>query len=118
VSAHHDDELLGVVFANFTQGFNPISPWHPDVEENQVGVFIPNDPAAFFTVLRNQDAKALILEDAFQAFADAGFIIDDQNAFHFAPLFGNACLGWQDQAGRLSLLPLTGSSTMKRLPLG
>ena len=51
VTAHHDDQLIWGDLADLPQGFDPVNPRHPDVEQNQVRIFLPERAQSLFTAL-------------------------------------------------------------------
>ncbi len=82
VPAHHDHQLFGIHFANPSQRFKAVNPWHPDIEKDDVDTLFPQLVEAGAAVGGEEDPVALILQNPLQAGANAVFIINNQNRFH------------------------------------
>ena len=78
VGGHHDDHDLLIVFLDLFQDLNAVDARHLDIEQHQIGLFLPNQAQRLFAVTGGNDLVALLLQILLQRPADQVFVVDDQ----------------------------------------
>ena len=86
VTGHHDHRHVQVTAGMpFLEQRNTVGVRHPDVEQDQVRAQLLTYAAGGAGVLGEADIVALVDEDFGKQFADADFVINDQNDCHAWP---------------------------------
>lgn len=83
VSTHKNDFSVWVYFCYFSEGFNPILPWHHNIHHNQVNLI--SEMCILFnrilTVFRKYHAVTILRKIVTKHITQLFFIIDQQNRF-------------------------------------
>ena len=82
MAGDHDDFGRILHFAYFLQDFETVDAGEPDVEENEVEGAFAELVETIFAAGTDADLVILVFEDAAQGFADAGFVVDDEDVGH------------------------------------
>ena len=82
VAGDHDD--FGMIFALYQllQRFQAVDARKPDIEQHDVGRFVPQEFQTLFAAAGEQGLIAFIRQHAFQRAADLRLVIHDQNGLH------------------------------------
>ena len=82
VPGDHDDFGRRFEFADLLEDFQTVGSGQPNVEQDHVVAIALQTVKAGLATFRGRGGKSLIGEHAFKRLADAGFIVDNQNAIH------------------------------------
>ncbi len=80
VGGDHDDRQLGLALFDLRQKFESALAGQGQVEEHKIEVFELENAQALLAVVGHSDGIALEREQHFKRLADAGLIVNDQNA--------------------------------------
>ena len=80
VGGDHDDRQFGLALLDLRQQLEAALAGQRQVEQHQIEVFLLEHAQSLFAVDGHADRVALEREQHFERLADAGLVVDDQNA--------------------------------------
>ena len=95
-SGDHDDRQVGVALADLAEDFNAVEAGQSEIEENEVIGALADGVEPGLAVVGGVDGVAFEVQQGLEGFANAGFIVDDQDPVGFFGVRGGR-LGRQSQ---------------------
>ncbi len=96
VGGDHDDRQLGLALLDLRQQLEAALAGQGEVEQHEIEVLAFEHAQALFAVAGHVDGVAFEREQHFERLADAGFVVDDQDAGG-----GGVAVGWRCGGGRV-----------------
>ena len=79
VARHHDNLEMGMRGLDRLENLDSIHAWKPDVQDNQIGRFLFQNPQSLLTACGRNNRVPFVGQDSPEGFADALFIVHNQN---------------------------------------